>query len=76
VSRLAALADEPHRARPVRSHVEIANGDRSSLAGACAGVVEEQQNAVITTALLGRAIRRGQERVDPQYPPTVMYRIT
>jgi hypothetical protein len=43
---------------------QIADGDRRSLAGACAGVVEKQEDAMITTALLGRAIWRGEERVD------------
>jgi hypothetical protein len=50
--------------RTIRSHVEIADGDGCRLAGAGAGVVEEQQDAVIATALLSCAVWRGQERVD------------
>jgi hypothetical protein len=63
-SCLAALADEPHRTGTVRSRIEIADGDGRSLARARACVVEEQQDPVITPALLSCAIRRGEERVD------------
>jgi hypothetical protein len=60
------LPDEPHGARPIRSNVEILDGDGRSLAGACSRVVEKQQDAVITTALLGCAIRRIRgARADP-----------
>src|SRR5712692_2687579 len=60
---LAAFADQTNGTRPIGPDIEIVDGRCCGLAGAGAGVVEEQQEAVITPAVLAGAVRSGQQRV-------------
>jgi DNA-directed RNA polymerase specialized sigma24 family protein len=60
---LAAFADQTHGARSIGPDIEIADRRRGGLAGAGAGVVEEQQEAVIAPAVLDGTVRHRQQRV-------------